>query len=41
MEPFGARLDMEIIETPQPLDGNRKNGVKYNSGGRTRYIHFM
>lgn len=41
MEPFGARLDMEIIETPQPLDGNRKSGVKYNSGPATRYIHFI
>ncbi|EME45679.1 hypothetical protein DOTSEDRAFT_171250 [Dothistroma septosporum NZE10] len=41
MEPFGARLDMEIIETPQPLDGNRKNGNKYDAGGRTRYIHFI
>ncbi|CAK3999640.1 3-phytase A [Lecanosticta acicola] len=41
MEPFGARLDMEIIETPQPLDGNRKAGTKYNSGGTTRYIHFI
>ncbi|KXT01347.1 hypothetical protein AC578_6643 [Pseudocercospora eumusae] len=41
MEPFGARLDMEIIETPQPLSGNRKNGNKYEQGGLTRYIHFI
>lgn len=41
MEPFGARLDMEIIETPQPLDGKRKNGTTYNEGGATKYIHFI
>lgn len=41
MEPFGARLDMEIIETPQPLSGSRASGNKYESGGATRYIHFI
>ena len=41
MEPFGARLDMEIIETPKPLSGNRKNGTTYENGGTTRYIHFI
>lgn len=47
MEPFGARLDMEIIETPKPLSGNRKNsGGGYattyeDDGGVTRYIHFI
>ncbi|KAK4502545.1 hypothetical protein PRZ48_005970 [Zasmidium cellare] len=41
MEPFGARLDMEIIETPQPLSGDRSSGDKYTTGGSTRYIHFI
>ncbi|PPJ50285.1 hypothetical protein CBER1_04889 [Cercospora berteroae] len=41
MEPFGARLDMEIIETPKPLSGNRKDGNSYEEGGVTRYIHFI
>ncbi|KAI5356807.1 putative histidine phosphatase superfamily, clade-2, histidine acid phosphatase active [Septoria linicola] len=41
MEPFGARLDMEIIETPKPLSGHRKNGTTYEEGGVTRYIHFI
>lgn len=41
MEPFGARLDMEIIETPQPLSGDRSAGAKYESGGTTKYIHFI
>ncbi|KAM3416230.1 hypothetical protein BST61_g7836 [Cercospora zeina] len=42
MEPFGARLDMEIIETPKPLKGERKSGDVYEKdGGVTRYIHFI
>lgn len=41
MEPFAARLDMEIIETPQPLSGDRKSGAKYEQGGTTKYMHFV
>lgn len=41
MEPFGARLDMEIIETPQPLSGSRASGNTYEAGSPTRYIHFI
>ncbi|KAF2214126.1 hypothetical protein CERZMDRAFT_58067 [Cercospora zeae-maydis SCOH1-5] len=42
MEPFAARLDMEIIETPKPLQGDRKHGDVYeDEGGVTRYIHFI
>lgn len=41
MEPFGARLDMEIIQTPSPLNGSRANGAQYLSGPPTRYIHFI
>ena len=36
--PFGARLDMEIINTPQPVSPQRDG---YLRGGETRYIHFV
>ncbi|KIE03226.1 3-phytase A precursor, partial [Metarhizium majus ARSEF 297] len=36
--PFGARLDMEIIQTPKPLSPNRDG---YLRGGKTKYIHFV
>lgn len=40
--PFGARLDMEIIETPKPLHASRKAGNLYEEeGGVTRYMHFI
>jgi hypothetical protein len=41
MEPFGARLDMEIIQTPAPLSGDRGSGDTYASGGSTKYVHFI
>ncbi|RMY52978.1 hypothetical protein D0865_05504 [Hortaea werneckii] len=42
MEPFAARLDMEILSTPSPLDGCRTNGgPKYLEGPPTTYIHFL
>ena len=41
MEPFGARLDIEIIQTPQPLSGDRKSGDTYEKGGVTKYVHFI
>ncbi|KAF2716997.1 phosphoglycerate mutase-like protein [Polychaeton citri CBS 116435] len=41
MEPFGARLDIEIIETPSPLSGNRSDCTKYEEGEKTKYIHFI
>lgn len=37
MEPFGARLDIEVIKTPQPLAANRT----YISGNTTTYVHFI
>ncbi|KAI9747290.1 MAG: hypothetical protein M1835_002153 [Candelina submexicana] len=40
MEPFGARLDIEIIKAPQPVSGNR-TGTGYTSGPPTTYIHFI
>lgn len=41
MEPFGARLDMEVINTPQPLNGSRAGGASYLDGAPTTYIHFI
>lgn len=36
--PFGARLDMEIIQAPKPLAANRDG---YLDGEPTKYIHFV
>ncbi len=41
LEPFAARLDMEIIETPAPLSGDRRIGARYSKGGPTKYMHFI
>lgn len=41
MEPFGARLDMEVINTPAPLNGSRASGDCYTEGPPTTYIHFV
>lgn len=41
MEPFGARLDIEIIDTPAPLSGKRSDGDKYLDGDATKYVHFI
>lgn len=41
MEPFGARLDMEVINTPSPLNGSRANGPQYEQGPPSTYIHFI
>ncbi|KAK5174183.1 uncharacterized protein LTR77_001263 [Saxophila tyrrhenica] len=41
MEPFGARLDIEIIETPSPLSGDRSNRATYMDGESTKYVHFI
>lgn len=37
MEPFGARLDIEVIKTPKPLSANRT----YIDGSETTYLHFI
>jgi len=39
MEPFGARLDIEILKAPAPVDPTRING--YLPGNATTYIHFI
>lgn len=35
--PFGARLDIEVLLTPQPLS---KEGKSVGDGGETKYIRF-
>jgi len=37
LEPFGARLDIEVIKTPHPLAADRT----YTSGNETTYVHFI
>jgi hypothetical protein len=37
LEPFAARLDIELIQTPQPLAEDRT----YVEGQKTTYIHFV
>jgi hypothetical protein len=41
MEPFAARLDIEIIQTDKPLSGDRNGGDSYESGGQTKYVHML
>lgn len=42
LTPFGARLDMEIIETPKPLHASRKSGNSWDEdGGVTKYMHLI
>lgn len=41
MEPFGARLDMEVINTPAPLNASRNATSPYTAGPPTTYIHFI
>ncbi|KZF19204.1 phosphoglycerate mutase-like protein [Xylona heveae TC161] len=37
--PFGARLDVEVIKTPQPVPANRSSD--YVAGPPTTYLHFI
>ena len=39
LEPFGARLDIEVIKAPQPVSPNRT--TSYISGPPTTYVHFV
>lgn len=39
LTPFGARLDIEIIQTPKPLAADRSGYLP--SGGKTKYVHFI
>ncbi|KAL9057901.1 MAG: hypothetical protein Q9162_002028 [Coniocarpon cinnabarinum] len=39
LTPFGARLDVEVISTPQPIQP--ENCLDYAEGGPTMYVHFI
>ncbi|KAF2668320.1 phosphoglycerate mutase-like protein [Microthyrium microscopicum] len=43
MEPFGARLDIEIIQAPKPVSASRNGtaATDYASGNATTYVHFL
>lgn len=44
MEPFGARLDIEIISAPHPVSASRTNSSNAytdTTGPPTKYIHFV
>jgi hypothetical protein len=44
MEPFGARLDIEVIDAPRPVSANRtstSDAYSSASGNPTQYIHFI
>ena len=38
LTPFGARLDIEVIQAPKPISPNRDG---YLRGKETKYIHFV
>ena len=40
LEPFGARLDVEVIQAPNPLDPADCSALQA-SGGPTMYVHFV
>lgn len=40
MVPFGCRLNIELIEAPQPVCADRSNG-EYETGNATTYVHFI
>lgn len=41
MEPFGARLDIEMIKAPHPVSVSRSAANLYLNGTETTYIHFL
>ncbi|KAL9097125.1 MAG: hypothetical protein Q9165_000551 [Trypethelium subeluteriae] len=42
LEPFGARLDIQLIEAPAPVAADRSNAsAVYLDGPPTTYIHFV
>ena len=40
LQPFGARVDIEIIKAPRPVCASR-SGAHYEHGDPTTYIHFI
>ena len=42
IQPFGSRVDIEIIKAPQPISPKRTADVSpYTDGSPTTYIHFI
>ena len=42
LQPFGARIDIEIIKAPQPVAANRTTPANaYTPGSPTSYVHFL
>ena len=43
LQPFAARLDIEMISAPHPVRADRQHGGReeYSEGGPTKYIHFL
>ena len=44
MEPFGARLDIEVISAPYPVSASRtnsSNAYSTTTGAPAQYIHFL
>ena len=42
LQPFAARLDIEVISAPHPVSATRKDDWnEYTEGGPTKYIHFI
>lgn len=42
LQPFGARLDIEIISAPHPVAANRTGATNaYLAGDPTTYVHFI
>ena len=43
LQPFGARVDIEIINAPQPVAANRTEvaNTSYTAGPPTSYVHFI
>ena len=43
LQPFGARLDIEIIQSPHPVCSSRSNSSSsiYEDGDPTTYVHFI
>lgn len=41
LEPFAARLDLEVIKTPHPVNPKTREYEKGDGKGETTYLHFM
>ncbi len=41
LTPFGARLDIEIIQAPAPLAADRSGYHDLDTGKVTKYVHFV